>query len=128
MIKLYSPETEVQLAVLKSLLEAANIPILVLNDSFGSIYPGIQVDLFNARTIMVDEQYYAQAQAVLREFLANLDQAAPEQNIRPTYSFFDKVRMVFEALIFGWLMPGRKWRKNPKDSETGQTGKRSDEQ
>jgi len=127
MIKLYSPENEVQLSILKSLLEAQNIPIFVHNDSFGSIYPGLQVELFNARTIMVDERHYEKAQAVLREFLANLDQAAPEQTARPTYSFFDKVRMVFEALIFGWLMPGRKWRKSPKDSEKEGDEQRSDE-
>jgi len=127
MIKLYSPENEVQLSILKSLLEAENIPVFVHNDSFGSIYPGLQVEWFNARTIMVDEPHYDKAQVVLREFLANLDQAESEQTARPTYSFFDKVRMVFEALIFGWLMPGRKWRKRPKDSDKGRTEQRSDE-
>lgn len=41
MIKLYSPENEVQLAILKSLFEAEGIPIFVHNDNFGSMRSGI---------------------------------------------------------------------------------------
>ena len=116
MKKLYSPENEVQLAILKSLFEAEGIPIFVHNDNFGSMRSGIQIELFNKKTIMVSEQDYENARAVILNFLGNIDVAEQEQaTTTASYSFFDKVRMVFEGLIFGWVMPGRRWRKDKED-------------
>ncbi|MBE0502995.1 MAG: DUF2007 domain-containing protein [Desulfuromonadales bacterium] len=118
MIKLYSPENEVQLAILKSLFEAEGIPIFVHNDNFGSMRSGIQIELFNKKTIMVSEQDYESAQAVILNFLGNIDEAEQEQEtITASYSFLDKLRMVFEGLIFGWVMPGRRWRKDKEDGK-----------
>lgn len=118
MIKLYSPENEVQLAILKSLLEAEGIPIFVHNDNFGSMRSGIQIELFNKKTIMVSEQDYENARAVILNFLENIDVAEQKQaTTTASYSFFDKLRMVFEGLVFGWVMPGRRWRKGKENGK-----------
>jgi hypothetical protein len=50
MIKLFSPDTEIDLAILKSLLEAEKIHYYVKNDHFGSLRPGPQIYLFNDKT------------------------------------------------------------------------------
>ena len=115
MIKLYSPENEVQLAILKSLFEAEGIPIFVHNDNFGSMRTGMQIELLNQKTIMVNEQDYESAQAVIRNYLGNIAETEQEQETTTaSYSFLDKVRMVIEGLFFGWVMPGRRWRKEEK--------------
>lgn len=116
MIKLYVPPNEVQLAILKSLFEAEGIPIFVLNDNFGSMEPGIQIALLNQKTIMVREEEYENARAVIANFLGNIAEADGEP-ASPTinYSFADKLRMVIEGLFFGWVMPGRSRRKRKKD-------------
>ena len=73
MIKLYSPEDEVQLAVLRSLFEAEDIPIFVHNDHFGSMETGIQIALFNRKTIMVSEKYIERSSQIIQNFLANIE-------------------------------------------------------
>jgi len=55
MIKLFSPDTEIDLAILKSLPEAEKIHYYVKNDHFGSLRPGPQIYLFNDKTIYVSE-------------------------------------------------------------------------
>ena len=114
LIKLFSPENEVQLALAKSLLEAEGIPFFVHNDHFGSLYVGIQIEFLNRKTIMVDEAYAPRARKVLAEFL---DNTRPEPGpAAGKYSLWDKLRMIAEGLLFGWLVPGkrRRWKKEEK--------------
>jgi hypothetical protein len=112
MIKLYSPGNEIQLATLRSIFEAEGIPIFVHNDHFGSMRTGMQIELLNRKTIMVSELHFEQASIVMREYFKNLEQDAQETDVaKEGYSVFDKIRMVFEGFFFGWVMPGKKWRK-----------------
>jgi len=112
MIRLYSPENEIQLAILRSIFEAEGIPIFVHNDHFGSMRTGMQIELLNRKTIMVSEVHFDQASLVMREYFKNLEQGAQETGVaKEGYSVFDKIRMVVEGLFFGWVMPGRKWRQ-----------------
>lgn len=113
MIKLFSPENEVQLALAKSLLEAEGIPFFVHNDHFGSLYVGIQIEFLNRKTIMVDEAYEARAREVMADFL---DNACPEP-VPETgkYSVSDKLRMIAEGLLFGWVVPGKRRRRGKKE-------------
>lgn len=112
MIKLYSPDNEIQLAILRSIFEAEGIPIFVHNDHFGSMRTGLQIELLNRKTIMVSEEYFGQASLVMREYLKKLEPTSQEPDSAPVgYSAFDKIRMVFEGFFFGWVMPGKRWRK-----------------
>jgi len=115
MVKIFSPNDEIQLALVKSLLEAEGIPYFVHNDQFGSMQVGIQIELLNRRTVMVAEPFAERARAIVAEFLEN---SVPEhQETARGYTFREKFRMVFEALVFGWFMPGRRRRIEKPDSE-----------
>ncbi|TRO81140.1 DUF2007 domain-containing protein [Desulfuromonas acetexigens] len=113
LIKLFSPENEVQLALAKSLLEAEGIPFFVHNDHFGSLYVGIQIEFLNRKTIMVDEAYEARAKEVIADFLRqDIAEPAPKKT---TYSALDKLRMIAEGLVFGWVVPGKRRRRKKKE-------------
>ena len=65
MKKLYIPTDESELVFLKSLLDAEGLPYYVLNDNFGSLYSGIYMNNFNAKTIMVPEEFYEDAKGII---------------------------------------------------------------
>jgi hypothetical protein len=99
--KLYVPENEAELAVIKSLLDGERIKYFVQNDHFG--YP-----LYNEKTIMVAEDQYDWAVAILNSFVTR-DKASKVQEAR--HSLLGRIRMIFETLLLGWIMPGQRWRK-----------------
>lgn len=66
MEKLYTPSDESELVFLRSLLEAEGIPFYVLNDNFGSLYSGVYMNYFNAKTIMVPEEFFEDARELIR--------------------------------------------------------------
>lgn len=112
MVKIFSPDNEVQLALAKSLLEAEGIPFFVHNDHFGSIKVGIQIELLNRKTIFVDQAFEVRAKEIISDFLQNTASEPIPRGER--YSGWDKMRMVFEGLIFGWVMPGKRRRSRDK--------------
>lgn len=107
MIKIFSPDNEIELALLRSLLDGNQIPYFVHNDHFGTMRTGPCIELFNQKTIMVPPVFAEPARQVLADFLDNKKSAGNPQ--KQTYSCADKVRMVFEALFFGWYVPGNRW-------------------
>jgi len=81
----------------------------VHNDHFGTLQVGPQIDLFNAKTIMVSEDQYEKAKEIVEYFLTNTrDISVP---LPSSYCLIDKIRMVFETLIFSWFIPGNKWKR-----------------
>ncbi len=106
MTNLYSPKNEVELAIIKSILDGASIPYFVHNDHFGSWKTGPQIELLNKKILMVDEEYVGQAKELISAYL----QVTTADNTTncSEYSPFDKMRMIFEFLLFGWFMPGKK--------------------
>jgi Putative prokaryotic signal transducing protein len=109
MIKIYSPNNEVELAFIKSILEGDGIPYFVHNDHFGSLRAGFILQLFNEKTIYVGENYEARAQVLIQDFL---DKTRTEP-IKDSWA--DRVRMSIEAL-FAWSIPGKGWKKGfPKE-------------
>jgi hypothetical protein len=112
MIKLYSPDNESELALLKSLLKAEGIYYYVLNDHFGTLRVGPKIDPFNAKTIYVREESYESAKEIIDDFLESIKDES--KNEKSGYSTPDKIRMVLEALLFSWFIPGNKWKKGNK--------------
>ncbi|MGA2516044.1 MAG: DUF2007 domain-containing protein [Thermodesulfobacteriota bacterium] len=110
MIKLYSPRDLAELALIESILEGENIPYFIQNDHFGSLEIGPSIDIFNMKTIMVEEADEERATELLQDFLVRTKEDT--KAIQP-YSIFDKIRMAFETLFFGWFIPGRHWKKTP---------------
>ena len=71
--------------------------------------------MVNEKTIMVHEENLESARELIAEFLKN---AEPEtQGASSEYSLVDKIRLVLECLLFGWIMPGRKWPKKKTEEE-----------
>ncbi len=114
MIKLYKPENEVELSLIKSIFESEDIHYFVLNDHFGSLHIGPQIDLFNARVIMVPEKQYIKARELLTDYISNVQEEEPE-SFKSQYSITDKIRIVIEAILFGWIVPRKRKRHNKTD-------------
>lgn len=104
-VELYSPESEVELLLLQSVLDSAGIDYFVKNKSFGALTPGPQIALCNRRTFLVLEDQLPEAREVVLEFLDRTGAPEPRQ-----YPLREKLRMVFEFLLFGWFLPGKRHR------------------
>lgn len=107
MKKLYSPQNESELAIIRSILDGEEIHYFVHNDHFGTMRTGPPIDLFNAKAIMVSEESYVRADELIGDYLNNVRSDVNKSE----YSIWDKIRMVVETFIFGWFMPGKKWMK-----------------
>lgn len=110
MIDLYSPRNENELLLLRSILDDAGVHYFVKNDVFGSLTVGPQIELYNRKILCVSDSDAEETRQIIREFLTRIDEpgsAAPETR----YSTGDKLRMIAEFLLFGWIMPGRRSQK-----------------
>ena len=105
-VPLYSPQNESELTLLKSILDSEGITYFVRNDNFGSLEVGPRIGLFNAKMIEVQDDQYEQANELLSDYFEKTKKESEESATE--YSWLDKIRMVIEVLVFGWLMPGRR--------------------
>jgi hypothetical protein len=112
-VPLYSPQNESEAALLKSILDSADINYFVKNDNFGSLEVGPRIGLFNAKMIEVQDDQLELAKELLSDYFEKTKKE-PEA-LAKEYSWFDKIRMVIEVLVFGWLMPGRRRPKKADD-------------
>jgi len=101
MEKVYSVKSEADLAVLRSLFDAAGIPYTVQNDAFGSILTGPQIDNYNTKSIMVPAEFIEQAHEIVGHYESVTESSAPVTSLR------DRIRMTIEAVLFSWFAPGR---------------------
>jgi hypothetical protein len=106
MKKLYAPRDASELVLIKSILDGESLHYHIRNDIFGSLWVGPQIDLYNKKMILVQDDHYERARELLKDYLAKTEDTSEE--IVDKYSFFDKVRMVIEFLLFSWMIPGRK--------------------
>lgn len=107
--ELYSPATEPELLLLRSVLDGAGIFYFVKGDLFGSLTLGPQIDHYNRRTIYVHPSEVEEARELVTEFLAKT--AEPRRAAAQDLRLRDVLRMVLEVLVFGWFMPGRRHRR-----------------
>lgn len=113
MIELYSPSNETELALLKGILDGEGIHYFVRNDHFGSMQVGPRIELFNAKTILVEPEDHDRAKELISDFLNSAEEVDAED--QPRYTLFDKIRMVLEVILFAWIMPGRRRRRKIED-------------
>lgn len=66
MKKLFTPKNEIELALIKGILEGEGIPYFVKNEHFGSMLGGPLQYKFNEKTVMVDEIFLESARELLR--------------------------------------------------------------
>ena len=101
MISVYKPQTLIELAIAESVLEANNIPYYVHNRGYGGLYPGIQLDLLNVRTIMVPPSAADAAREVLSHYLKD----EPGLVTNRERSVWHVLRMLAEAACGAWIVP-----------------------
>lgn len=104
MVPLYTPVTESEVAVISSLLEAYGIPFFIRGGGFGKLYPGMQINHYNTQTFLVPESQLDIARVLIADFMTP---SITLQDIRKS-SVSEKLRVVFEALVYGWFVPGKK--------------------
>lgn len=98
------PQSESELAVMVSMLEANDIPHFVQNRGFGGLYPGMKMHLINVQRIMVPMDRASDATDLLAVFLQ--PPADYETDIK--LGFRDKLRVVIELLLSGWSVPSKR--------------------
>lgn len=108
-----TPQTESELAVMVSLLEAHGIRHYVHNQSFGGLYPGMQMDLYNARRLMVPAGQAAEALELLSVF--SHQSTASDTDEKMTLA--DKLRVVIETFVFGWSFPSKRNRSRKQEGD-----------
>ncbi len=124
MVPVYRPDNPVDLALAESLLTAEGIPYFVHNRHFGGLYPGMQVELLNARTVMVAEADLPRSREVLADLLT-VEPEPPPASPRPRLSPGQIFRMFFEAVVFGWFFPAKRRQKNDEVSSEADVSRNS---
>ncbi len=100
MITICHPVDDLELLFLRSALEAVNIPYFVVGQHFGSLYPGMQIPSYNERSVRVPAVFLEDALKVVEQV---------RTSYTPTFERLttkSKLRMLFEGLWLGWVMPG----------------------
>jgi hypothetical protein len=114
MIKIYSPTDELELAMIRGVFDSEGIDYFIHNDHFGSMRVGPQIDLLNKKTIMVSPEDAERAKTIISDLL---NRELPEEIIEEKYTTPQKLRMILEAIFFGWFIPGRRRRKVPLEDD-----------
>ena len=99
---IYRPRTLIELAMVRSLLAANDIPYFVHNAGYASLFPGIQLDLLNVPTVMVPLSLAESAKELLEAYIPEIqDHLLPSLD----YSIWHLTRMVIEGFFCGWFVP-----------------------
>lgn len=109
-----TPKTESELAVMVSMLEAYGIQHFVHNRGFGGLYPGMQIELYNVRRLMVPAEQAPDAIELLSVLSQRSNESEAEQKLEVT----DKARVVLETIIFSWSFPLKR-RKIQRNEDEG---------
>jgi hypothetical protein len=67
MITIEHPTNNMELLFIRMALEAEGIQYLVVGDGFGSLYPGVQLPIFNERPVRVNAAGVERAAEVIDE-------------------------------------------------------------
>ena len=103
LVRVLFPQSEPEIAVVTSLLEAHDIPVFVHGRHLGSLLPGLQIGSYNSQSIMVPEERVMDALELLADFRRD-DSCMTPAPLR----WRDRLRIVLEGILFGWLIPGRR--------------------
>jgi len=112
MINVYYPESPVDLAMIKSILDEERIPYTVLNENFGDLKAGPQIHLFNERTISVPNEHAERAKEIIHDYKKTIRE---DEDIAPDeFTWLDKLRMLIEVVGFMWVVPGKRRKRHKK--------------
>jgi len=100
------PQSESELSVMVSILQAYDIPHFILNRGFGGLYPGMKVHLINGQHVMVPADRASDA----KDLLAVFRQPPTDFEADIKLGFGDRLRVIAELLIGGWCFPAKRRR------------------
>jgi len=112
LIRLIWPESDPEILAIVAMLEAHEIPCFVRGGGMGGLFPGVQINAYNTRTIMVPEENAAAALDLVREFQSQAPAQSQDMELKPK----GRLRNLFEFLLFGWFVPGSR-PERPKQSD-----------
>ena len=97
MKKLYVPIDESELAVIRSILDSADIPYYIRNEHFGSLYIGPAMGSFNSKPIFVHEENYEEAKLVLSDMIKDEDFSPVDDEEEPSFidTIYRSIRNLF---------------------------------
>jgi len=101
LVRLVSPDSDPEIIAIVAMLEAHGIPSYVRGGGFGGLFPGVQINAYNTRDIMIPEEQVAEALELLKDYRSR--SVDLEENVRPRKS--GRLRNLFEFLLFGWFVP-----------------------
>ena len=114
LVRLISPESDPEILAIVAMLEAHDIPCFVRGGGFGGLYPGVQINAFNTRDVMVAEEYAATALELVRDFQSQPSEPTEDSQPKPK----GRLRNLFELLLFGWFVPGSRPDRNKASGGT----------
>ena len=68
LVSVLTPDSDVELLAICSMLEARGVPFFVRDAGLGSLFPGPMVGSLSARVIMVPEEHADEALALISDF------------------------------------------------------------
>jgi len=110
MTKIHVPADELELAMIRGVLDTEGVNYFIHNDYFGSMRVGPQIDLLNKKAIMVASEDAERVKSIIDDVLGR---EIPEEAAEEIYTTSQKLRMILETVIFGWFIPGKKRRRLP---------------
>ncbi len=101
LVPLCAPRTSAELAVVRSLLQAEGISHFVHNEHFGALEVGPFIPLLNVRTVLVPADELDRARGLLVP-------TEPAEGPAPSYAWTDRLRVLLEGILLGWVIPNRR--------------------
>jgi hypothetical protein len=119
LVRLVSPDSDPEIVAIVAMLEAHGIPCYVRGAGFGGLFPGVQINAYNTRDIMIPEEQIAEALELLKDFESRPPDR--EATVEPRKS--GKLRNLFEFLLFGWFVPRSAAHTEKRDAPAGDMGR-----
>lgn len=97
LVRIFTPRTASEAAVVVALLEAHEIPAYLHNHHLASVLPGILINAYNAQSVMVAEEHADTALELTTNF-----RVAPSPVADGGW-----LRNLLEGLLLGWFVPSQ---------------------
>ncbi|MEZ0288305.1 MAG: hypothetical protein ACAH05_04995 [Methylophilus sp.] len=116
MIPIYTPQTESEVAVISSMLDAYEIPYFIRGGAFSKLYPGMQIKDYNTQTFMVPVEFQDFARELLNDFI----NPKPQEKMIESRSSITRIfRVVMEVILIGWVFTGKRWDRSEGEESQG---------
>jgi 8-oxo-dGTP diphosphatase len=102
LVRVFTPQSASEQAVVVAMLEAHDIPTLVHNGHLASLLPGVVIQAYNSSSLMVPEECVEAAADLIADYRRA---AAPPSATRDESGLV--LRNLFEFLVGGWFVPQR---------------------